>query len=96
MGRIPLHIASGMNRNWEKSVFVLDFKHTSRQAFFHGVMKGMAAPMMLYHVEQFPFIPAPEPIRSDIESASAALARDWARVGDDMRAAIDFHVKAAN
>lgn len=75
-------------------MFVLDFKHTSRQAFFHGIMKGMAAPLMLYHVEPALHIPAPAPIRPCMPSVKDALVRDWARVGDDMYAALDAHAKA--
>jgi hypothetical protein len=72
---------------------VLNFKHTSRQAFLDGFMKGMAAPVMLYHLELDPPIPVLEPIRTEKLSVMEALARDWARVGGDMRAAIDSHVK---
>ncbi|MDR0380358.1 MAG: hypothetical protein LBI62_10545 [Candidatus Accumulibacter sp.] len=75
-------------------MFTLNFKHTSRQAFFHGFMKGMAAPVMLYHFEQALPIPAVERIQSDVKSVKEALSRDWARVGNDMRAAIDSYVEA--
>jgi hypothetical protein len=59
-------------------------------------MKGMAAPVMLYHLEQpLPF-PAFEPIPSNAKSAKEALLCDWARVGDDIRAAIDSYVEAVD
>jgi hypothetical protein len=80
----------------EESVFVLDFKHTSRKAFFHGFMKGVAAPVMLYSVQQAPAIPAPEPIRPNVHSPKEALARDWAQVENDMRSVIDSYVEAAS
>jgi hypothetical protein len=80
----------------EKIVFVLNFKHTSRQAFFHGFMKGLAAPAMLYHLEQAQLISEIESIRPETLSVMEALARDWARVGDDMRVVLDSYGKAAN
>lgn len=77
------------------AMFLIDFKRTPTQAFRHGFLKGLAAPVMLFHVEALspPRLvpPVPMPERTDAE----ALAADWRRVGSDLRAALARHGEAA-
>ena len=66
---------------------IIDLKQTKRQAFARGVVKGLAAPLMLYSnftlppevQEKSKFEPLPE--RKSEQSS------DWVRVGDYLRSA---------
>jgi hypothetical protein len=64
----------------------LNFKHASWRAFWQGFLKGMAAPVMLFDFEsrtpRFTF----EPVQRKTLSVEEALASDWMRIGNEMRA----------
>jgi hypothetical protein len=72
-------------------MFVIDFKKTPRQAFLHGFVKGLAAPVMLYHSEPAPGLPLPMYISLPAVPSEKALAGDWLRIGNDIQNAINKH-----
>lgn len=76
-------------------MFLIDFKRTPPQAFRHGFLKGLAAPVMVFHAELLPDIPAIAPVPLPARSDREALAGDWRRVGGDLRAALARHGEAA-
>jgi len=76
-------------------MFLIDFKHRQSQAFLHGFVKGLAAPIMLFNVEGAPGIPRVDPVALPQRTDREALAGDWRRVGDDLRAVITRHGEAA-
>lgn len=75
-------------------MFLIDFQRTPAQAFRHGFLKGLAAPVMLFHTEALS-LPAVAPLVTPLRSDSEALAGDWRRVGGDLRRAIARHGEAA-
>lgn len=76
-------------------MFLINFHHTRRQAFSRGFLKGLAAPVMLYHFEnveatsQVPYVVPPN------VQASDALHSDWSKVGQAIKSAAKKHGKAA-
>lgn len=70
-------------------------KHLLTPSFRDGFFAGLAAPALL-----FTGFAAPEPVRAPeaaplTGSTREALAGDWQRVGDDLRAAMARHGKTA-
>jgi hypothetical protein len=72
-------------------MYVIDFKVTRRQAFAHGFLKGLAAPIMLYHTEYLTKAPDVVYITAPTSPPERALAGDWARLGNDIQTVIDRH-----
>lgn len=76
-------------------MFVLDFDADSKQAFTHGFVKGLAAPVCLFHSE-----PAPKPriipplVRVGHASVREAMRADWQKVGNHIRGAMNEHQKS--
>ncbi len=70
-------------------MFIIDFNSNSRSAFWHGFVKGLAAPVCLYHSEALPAIKVEYVKPSVAPSAKDALALDWRHVGQDLRGVID-------
>lgn len=77
-------------------MFVIDFDRSHRQAFFHGFVKGMAAPVMLYHAEQAPAVPYVTYLEAPNTSVGQTLAADWWRIGGDLQRVIDRHGKESS
>lgn len=76
-------------------MFLLDFRRAPAQAFRHGFLKGLAAPVLLFHAEPLPPAAIVAPVAMPERSDREALAGDWRRVGGDLRAALARHGKAA-
>ncbi len=76
-------------------MFVIDFNATPAQSFAQGFIKGLAAPVMLYHVETAPEAPHISPIQAPPRLSCDALAGDWCKIGRDLRAVIDQHGKTS-
>lgn len=76
-------------------MFIINFKRTPEQSFRHGFLKGLAAPMMLFHVEELPAPTVVGPVTLMNRSDAEALAGDWRKVGNDMRSAIVRYGEAA-
>jgi hypothetical protein len=73
-------------------MYRIDFKQTPRQAFWHGFLKGMAAPVMLFDPEPLPKIPPArfiEPRVADVPGVWGAIGSDWRRVLGDFGRAIE-------
>jgi hypothetical protein len=73
---------------------LLDFKHSARDAFWRGMLKGMAAPLAIYRLESLPPLPTIEPLCVQPTDSRTALAEDWRRIGLDMYAAIGHNEKS--
>ena len=70
-------------------MFILDFNRTASQAFAHGFLKGLAAPVMLYHVEPSPTIKLVEFVMYPTLPTDRVLAGDWHRIGVDLNSVIE-------
>lgn len=69
-------------------MFIIDFNSDRKRAFLHGLVKGLAAPVCLYHAEALPPIKV-EFIKPPLTRHPAqVLAEDWYRVGDDLYSVI--------
>ena len=76
-------------------MFLIDFNQTSVQAFAHGFLKGLAAPVMLYHREPAPSIPAPVILTLPPADTAASLASDWMRISNDLARVVQRHGEAS-
>jgi hypothetical protein len=72
-------------------MFLIDFQQSPRRAFLHGFLKGLAAPVMLFHAEAPLALPSITPLPVRRVSDAEALAGDWRRVGADLGAVIARH-----
>lgn len=75
-------------------MFTLNLNHSRRNAFAHGFLKGLAAPLMLYHKESAPALPDFVQIQPPQYPIAEALAGDWMRVGLGLSVVIEKHGKA--
>lgn len=66
-------------------MFILDLHSTPKNAFLHGFVKGLAAPVTLYHSEPAPGLPDIRPVAVESVGAATWMRRDWMRVGADLR-----------
>lgn len=78
-------------------MYLIDFDSTPAKAFLHGVMKGMAAPVMLYHREPAPAIPKVliKPQANKL-SVQQQLANDWLKIGGDLAAVMERHAEESH
>ena len=65
-------------------MFIIDFKNGPARAFMHGFMKGLASPVVLYHVESAPAIPKISYVYPSNTTIAEAIAGDWQRIGTDL------------
>lgn len=72
-------------------MFTLNFSHSRRKAFAHGLVKGLAAPYMLYHREEAPGLPYVAPVVAPNYPIAAGIYADWQHVGDGLKRAIERH-----
>lgn len=67
---------------------LIDFNDSKAGALAHGFLKGLAAPVMLFHTEAAPKVPPVtflQPVmRSDFES----MQHDWKMIGSDMQSVV--------
>lgn len=75
-------------------MFILDFDKKPSAAFMHGFVKGLAAPVSLFHHEEAPAVPEVTPIASPRIGVQQAMARNWVRVGTTFYRLIDELQKA--
>ena len=68
-------------------VTIIDFNTTSRQAFKHGFIKGLAAPVMLFGNFAAPTLPIIPAIQLDFNQQNA-FDKDWQEIGKDFRKVI--------
>jgi hypothetical protein len=67
---------------------IVNLDDTKRAAFVRGFWKGMAAPLMLFSSFSMPHQAAPLEYRPLPRRPDVARS-DWARVGDQLRAAAE-------
>jgi hypothetical protein len=67
---------------------ILEFDQSPLGAFGQGFARGLASPLELFVVNRVPGIPKPAPIKVVKTTVKDALSGDWARIGNDLRAAI--------
>lgn len=72
-------------------MLIIDFNQSAVQAFEHGFLKGMAAPVMLFHSESAPEIPQYVTVVAPDTPLRQSLLGDWYRIGDDMKKVISSH-----
>jgi len=72
-------------------MFVIDFHASRRQAFQHGFMKGLAAPVMVFGVFTAPSVTVPPMVQTSQVSAEEALANDWAKIGNDIKRSVSAY-----
>jgi hypothetical protein len=66
-------------------MYLIDFKDSRREAFAHGLLKGLAAPMMVFAEWKAPHIPpTPMVMPPGNPSVHHALEADWQRVFGDL------------
>lgn len=70
---------------------LLTFPQTRKNAFFGGLLKGLAAPVMIFHAGSAPEIPAPMTISPAGPAGEEAIRRDWVRLGFDVATVIERH-----
>jgi hypothetical protein len=66
-----------------------NFAKERRQAFLRGLLKGLAAPALLFRNLSVPSARTDYIQPSGGKSAEDAIMGDWQRVSDDMRKVID-------
>ncbi len=72
-------------------MFLIDFRLPAHRAFMHGFMKGLGAPVLLFHTEMAPDVPLVSPLAAPTRPIDQTLVGDWYRVGADMQAVIARH-----
>ncbi len=76
-------------------MYLLNLSDLPRQAFTHGFLKGLAAPIMIFsdwRAPDLPTIPAVEaPQAVPIQQV---LAADWYRIGTDLANVVSAHGNA--
>jgi len=65
-----------------------DVENTPLRAFLNGLLKGMAAPLKIYHRENMEPLPEFKRVFKKQPSDAEALANDWKTVGEDLRIAM--------
>lgn len=71
---------------------MINFEHSRTEAFLNGMLKGMAAPFLLYGTFSAPKLPEiPMLTLPPDQTCGSALRADWQRIGDDMRRVISRH-----
>ena len=68
-------------------MLLINFNLSSNSAFLQGFTKGLGAPVMLFGNFEAPTMPVVLPVQPATQAPLAAIAGDWARVGNDIRAA---------
>lgn len=75
---------------------IIDFSDSPLESFKKGFKKGLGAPLMLYGNFQAPETPTVGVVVvANRVNDSAAIAKDWHSVGDDVRAAVKKYGEAA-
>jgi len=70
-------------------MFIIDFNSDRKRAFLHGLVKGLAAPVCLYHGEVLPQVKVEYVKPPTGRGTAQALAEDWYRVGGDLYSVIE-------
>lgn len=76
------------------TMFIIDFKSSAFEAFTHGWIKGLAAPVMLFHRETAPSIPPVQYIDPRKQFAANSMEGDWHRILGDVNRVISNNVPA--
>ena len=66
---------------------IINLKHSKRQAFARGVVKGLAGPLMLYSNFTLPPEVQEKPRFEPLPDRKSDSSGDWVRVGDYLRSA---------
>jgi hypothetical protein len=67
---------------------IINFKSSKKEAFRNGLLKGMAAPYMIYGSFTAPALPKIVTIKSMAIPPDAAIAQDWHKIKNDFHVAI--------
>jgi hypothetical protein len=68
---------------------LIDFNNSKNRALAHGFIKGLCAPIMLFHSEQAPSIPRIDFIKPLQRSDFEAIKGDWNKIGNDIKIVVD-------
>jgi hypothetical protein len=74
-------------------MLIINFSNTPKQAFAHGFIKGLAAPMILFGNYTAPPLPEINWISLPSDSPDQSLANDWKNIGTDFKNAIVIYGK---
>lgn len=75
-------------------MFTLDFDSTPASAFLHGFVKGLAAPVSIYHVEHAPPVPSYTPVIYQRTSTCNVMQRNFGIVGGRLSRLTDARQEA--
>lgn len=75
-------------------MLLIDFNSKPRPAFTHGFLKGLGAPVVLFGGLAMPHIPLVQQVVPPGQFST--IAGDWAKIGDDIRAATAAYGKEAS
>jgi hypothetical protein len=67
---------------------IMDFESTPMQAFTHGFVKGLTAPVMLLGQHKAPPVNIPAMIQSSQTTIEHELIGDWANISADLHLAV--------
>lgn len=71
-------------------MFIIDFQSDDREALVHGFLKGLAAPVMIYHSEAAPKAVEVHYVEPEyVDTAADAARSDWLQVGRAITKAIE-------
>ncbi len=74
-------------------MLIIDFDASVAQAFGHGFMKGLGAPMMVLGNYTAPPVKVPPQVQPSQSTVENALENDWANIGADIYVAVSAHAK---
>jgi len=70
---------------------LIDFNNSKGFALAHGFMKGLAAPVMLFHFESAPSVPTVNFLKPATITDYEAIKHDWEKIGNDIKAVVTRH-----
>jgi len=73
-------------------MFIIDFTSSAFEAFSHGLIKGLAAPVMLFRREDAPSVPPVQYIDPRKQFAANSMEGDWNRILGDLHQVISNNV----
>ncbi len=74
-------------------MLIINFSSSPKQAFAHGFIKGLAAPMILFGNYAAPPLPEINWISLPSDPPDQSLANDWKNIGTDFKNVMVIHGK---
>lgn len=69
-------------------MILIDFKKTARHTFKNGILKGMAAPVLMFGSFQIQKLPNVRKVEINSRNVNQSLSSDWNTVRSDLNAAV--------